>query len=35
MLKSLLVKDYMTADPLSFKPGTEVLAAFMRCWHMV
>lgn len=27
MLKSLLVKDYMTADPLSFKPGTEVLAA--------
>lgn len=27
MLKSLLVKDYMTADPLAFKPETEVLAA--------
>ena len=27
MLKSLLVKDYMTADPLSFKPETDVLTA--------
>lgn len=27
MLKSLLVKDYMRADPLAFAPETEVLAA--------
>lgn len=27
MLKSLLVKDYMTADPLAFKPEMDVLTA--------
>ncbi|MDX9943703.1 MAG: CBS domain-containing protein, partial [Azonexus sp.] len=27
MLKSLLVRDYMTADPLAFKPETDVLTA--------
>ena len=27
MLKSLLVKDYMTADPLAFKPDMDVLTA--------
>jgi CBS domain-containing protein len=27
MLTSMLVKDYMRADPLAFKPGTELLTA--------
>ncbi|MBA4742212.1 MAG: CBS domain-containing protein [Azoarcus sp.] len=27
MLKSLLVKDYMSGDPLAFKPDTEILDA--------
>jgi len=30
MLKSLLVKDYMRADPLAFKPETDVLVAVQQ-----